>query len=123
MVDGNFPIQLEKNCQQSNPDRAEFLLVAAKRMFATKCGRSRSRDLASSINWCATTVDVGDGACSTPEGSARLKKLATEFFRIAPEVVPQFRARSELRMNGQGDLQDERKEQEASINNTTTVHG
>ena len=52
----------------------------------------------------------------------RLEKLATEFFRIAPEVVPQFRARSELRMNGQGDLQDERKEQEAGVECTTAVH-
>ena len=38
------------------------------------------------------------------------------------EVVPVFRARSGLRMNGQGDLQDERKEQEAGVECTTTVH-
>ena len=38
------------------------------------------------------------------------------------EVVPFFRARSGLRMNGQGDLQDERKEQEAGVECTTTVH-
>ena len=39
------------------------------------------------------------------------------------EVVPVVLARSGLRMNGQGDLQDERKEQEASIDCTATVYG
>ena len=39
------------------------------------------------------------------------------------EVVPVFRAHSGLRMNGQGDLQDERKEHEADIEWTPTVHG
>ena len=39
------------------------------------------------------------------------------------EVVPVFRARPGLRMNGLGDLQDERKEHEADIECTTAVYG
>ena len=34
---------------------------------------------------------------------------------VSYEVVPVFRAHSGLRMNGQGDLQDERKEHETDI--------
>ena len=42
---------------------------------------------------------------------------------LQAEVVPVFRAHSGLRMNGQGDLQDERKEHAADIECTTAVHG
>ena len=50
------------------------------------------------------------------------RMLCLLFQREMIEVVPVFRARSGLRMNGQGDLQDERKEQEAGVECTTTVH-
>ena len=60
--------------------------------------------------------------------SEKADELAVGQFELARalfttcEVVPVFRACSGLRMNGQGDLQDERKEQEAGVECTTAVH-